>query len=62
MRAGRKHGKPAPAPPISPPAKTNNEPEPLWRSLLREPVAIGLTPLILVRPWLDGVTYPTANF
>ena len=62
MRAGRKHGKPAPAPPISPPAETNNEPEPLWRSLLREPVAIGLTPLILVRPWLDGVTYPTANF
>ncbi|HUW60782.1 MAG TPA: O-antigen ligase family protein [Candidatus Bathyarchaeia archaeon] len=61
MRARRGKGKPAPAP-VSPPAEIPKEPEPLWRRVLREPIAIGLTPLILVRPWLDGVTYPTANF
>ena len=32
------------------------------KQVLREPVALGLVPLILLRPWLDGVTYPTANF
>ncbi|MCX5770609.1 MAG: O-antigen ligase family protein [Candidatus Hydrogenedentes bacterium] len=62
MRAGRSLEKPVPTPPASPPAETGNAPKPIWRAILREPVAIGLTPLILVRPWLDGVTYPTANF
>lgn len=36
--------------------------DPGWRKVLREPVALGLVPLILLRPWLDGVTYPTTNF
>lgn len=62
MKAGRRKEKTEPAPakpdlPFSPPRD-----EPPWRSVLREPVAIGLTPLILFRPWLDGITYPAANF
>lgn len=32
------------------------------KDVLREPVALGLVPLIVFRPWLDGVTYPTGNF
>jgi len=36
--------------------------QPWWRAVLREPVALGLTLPIIVRPWLDGVTYPTDNF
>lgn len=38
------------------------EPEAWWRGILREPAALGLGALILVRPWLDGITYPTDNF
>ncbi|MCX5759495.1 MAG: hypothetical protein NTU83_13520, partial [Candidatus Hydrogenedentes bacterium] len=33
-----------------------------WRGVLREPVALGLAALILVRPWMDGITWPTDNF
>ena len=33
-----------------------------WREILREPLALGLAPIIVLRPWLDGVTYPTDNF
>lgn len=36
--------------------------QPWWRAVLREPIALGLTVPIIVRPWLDGVTYPTDNF
>jgi len=35
---------------------------PWWRRVLREPLALGLTVPILLRPILDGVTYPTDNF
>ena len=37
-------------------------PIPWWREVLREPVALGLVPLILLRPFSDGPTYPTNNF
>lgn len=33
-----------------------------WRQLLHEPVALCLCVPIMLRPWLDGVTYPTDNF
>mgnify|MGYP000725347966 CR=1 FL=1 len=36
--------------------------DPWWRAAMREPIALGLGALILVRPWLDGITYPTDNF
>lgn len=36
--------------------------DPWWRAAVREPIALGLGALILVRPWLDGITYPTDNF
>ncbi|MFP6581917.1 MAG: O-antigen ligase family protein [Candidatus Hydrogenedentota bacterium] len=32
-----------------------------WKSLLNEPVALGLAILIAVRPWRDGMTYPYFN-
>jgi hypothetical protein len=35
---------------------------PWWRQALDEPVALGLVPLILLRPFSDGPTYPTNNF
>ncbi|HOV74241.1 MAG TPA: O-antigen ligase family protein [Candidatus Hydrogenedentes bacterium] len=35
---------------------------PWWRAAMREPIALGLGALIVVRPWLDGITYPTDNF
>lgn len=44
---------------VAPPAQ---EEAPLWRAVLREPFALGLVLLMLVRPWLDGITYPTDNF
>ena len=55
----RKKKAPAPAasPPQAPAADT-----PLWLRVLREPMALGLAVLILIRPWLDGITYPTDNF
>ena len=33
-----------------------------WVKVWREPLALCLVPLIFLRPWLDGVTYPTDNF
>ncbi len=36
-------------------------PVPWWREILREPVALGLIPVILLRPFSDGPTYPTNN-
>jgi len=35
---------------------------PLWQRILREPVALCLTVPVVLRPWLDGITYPTDNF
>ncbi|HEO70104.1 MAG TPA: hypothetical protein ENN80_02500, partial [Candidatus Hydrogenedentes bacterium] len=35
---------------------------PLWRQVLREPIAMCLVVPIALRPWLDGITYPTDNF
>jgi len=37
-------------------------PLPWWREILDEPIALGLVPLILLRPFSDGPTYPTNNF
>ena len=34
---------------------------PWWRQALDEPVALGLVPLILLRPFSDGPTFPTNN-
>ncbi len=51
--------------PVAPPpaeSKPATAPLPWWKSVLHEPLALGLVPLILIRPWLDGVTYPTDNF
>jgi tetratricopeptide (TPR) repeat protein len=36
--------------------------DPWWRRVLREPLALGLAPIVILRPWLDGLTYPTDNF
>ncbi|MDQ1256197.1 MAG: O-antigen ligase protein [Candidatus Hydrogenedentes bacterium] len=33
-----------------------------WRRVLREPFALCLLVPIILRPWLDGITYPTDNF
>ncbi|NIA13889.1 MAG: hypothetical protein GWP08_07400 [Nitrospiraceae bacterium] len=33
-----------------------------WRAVLREPLALGLAALTFLRPWLDGITFPTDNF
>jgi len=46
----------------APAAPAASEPRPWWLSVLREPLALGLAPLVLIRPWLDGVTYPSDNF
>jgi len=35
---------------------------PWWLRILREPLALGMTVLILLRPWIDGITYPVDNF
>ncbi|MCX5770607.1 MAG: O-antigen ligase family protein [Candidatus Hydrogenedentes bacterium] len=55
---------PAPAPlPVHPEADgPGRAADPLWRRVLREPIALGLVPLILARPLLDGATWPTDNF
>ena len=34
---------------------------PLWRALSSEPVAIGLSLFVLLRPWRDGLTFPPFN-
>ena len=33
-----------------------------WRAIMREPLALGLAALTFLRPWLDGITFPTDNF
>lgn len=35
--------------------------DPLWRRLAREPIAWGLALIILLRPWIDGITHPLYN-
>jgi len=54
----------APAPPPIRPVSDDSVQfaDPLWRRVLREPIALGLVPLILARPLLDGATWPTDNF
>lgn len=34
---------------------------PLWRRILGEPVALGLVLLVFLRPWRDGLTFPSFN-
>lgn len=50
-------------PPVSPALDGSAQSsQPLWRRVLREPIALGIVPLILARPLLDGATWPTDNF
>ena len=32
-----------------------------WRDLFKEPIALGLGLLIILRPWRDGITFPSLN-
>lgn len=34
---------------------------PLWRQLMKEPIALGLALMVFFRPWRDGMTYPSFN-
>ena len=67
MSKKKKSGKRGPSQaPAKAAAATLQEPaaskEPLWRQVLAEPVALCLIAPIILRPWLDGITYPTDNF
>lgn len=40
---------------------TESKPAKWWRQLLDEPIAIGLAILLVLRPIIDGITYPMYN-
>ena len=51
----------ADAPSDSSPRSAPEPPTPLWRALAAEPIAIGLSLFVLLRPWRDGLTFPPFN-